>query len=96
MRDCSAHHISGWPTNNIHHSNNPSIKSQGDCMQSAEESCALMKRQLLYLGCGRRANLRGVVLHPNPMAPISATLEAILIPPSLQGPFLESFGKGDC
>lgn len=46
-----------------------------------------MKRQLLYLGCGRGAHLRGVALHPNPVAPISTALEAILIPSIITGTF---------
>lgn len=51
---------------------------------------------LLDFGCGSWAFLRGVALHPNPEAPISTALEAILIPSIITGPSLESFGKGDC
>lgn len=58
--------ISQWSPANIHH--NPSIKSVGD------DTGLLRGRQLLYLGCGGRARLRGVALHTNPGTPISTRL----------------------
>lgn len=78
MWDSSSRQISQWSTANIHH--NPSIKSKGDRR-------AVLKRQLLYLGCGTRAHLRGVALHPKPQAPFSLASEAILILSIIIGTF---------